>query len=109
MKKIMWLMASIALCLAAMAAMNFAYRRPLAVGAVEDQLQMMNGAYRDGLYLGSLAARQGDESHVPNGRWSRKADREEFIAGYRAGYKVRKEVRVEVESALEGSNQSPKD
>jgi hypothetical protein len=45
-----------------------------------------DAAYRDGLFLGQLDAKQGREVHIAVGRWSSLARRESFKAGYRAGY-----------------------
>ena len=42
--------------------------------------------FRDGLYVGELAARAGRPQHAPVGRWSNQADRARFAAGYRLGY-----------------------
>ena len=47
---------------------------------------MTNAAYRDGLYVGKLAAKQGIEPHAAIGRWSRTEDRENFAAGYQQSY-----------------------
>lgn len=47
-----------------------------------DSAHANSAAFRDGLFLGSLALKQGDESHPSAGRWSTSADRELFIAGY---------------------------
>jgi hypothetical protein len=46
----------------------------------------MNAAYRDGLYLGKLAAEQGNEAHVATARWALTKDRESFAAGYQQSY-----------------------
>jgi hypothetical protein len=48
--------------------------------------QAGNAAFRDGLYLGKLSARQGEIPHISSGRWSSYADRTAFAQGYRAGY-----------------------
>ena len=42
--------------------------------------------YRDGLYLGKLAAARGGESHISVGRWASEADRASFAAGFNQGY-----------------------
>jgi len=49
--------------------------------------QMTDGAFRDGLYLGKLAAERGAESHVAIGRWATAEDRSSFAAGYQQGYR----------------------
>jgi hypothetical protein len=45
-----------------------------------------SAAYRDGLYLGKLAAEQGSDSHVSTGRWIQAKDRVAFAAGYEGAY-----------------------
>jgi hypothetical protein len=44
------------------------------------------GAFRDGLYLGKLAAAHGEPRRPAIGRWSDDRDRLLFAAGYRRGY-----------------------
>jgi hypothetical protein len=46
----------------------------------------VDGAFRDGLYLGRLTAEGGRSLHPPIGRWSNERDRASFVAGYRRGY-----------------------
>jgi hypothetical protein len=45
-----------------------------------------DGAFRDGLYLGQLAAERGSESHIAVGRWATPDDRSSFTVGYQQGY-----------------------
>jgi hypothetical protein len=45
-----------------------------------------DGAFRDGLYLGGLAAESGQAPRLAIGRWSADQDRSMFAAGYRRGY-----------------------
>jgi hypothetical protein len=45
-----------------------------------------DGAFRDGLYLGRLAAQCSAEPHVASGRWATLEDRSSFTAGYQRGY-----------------------
>ncbi len=45
-----------------------------------------NAAFRDGLYLGRLDARESRAAHLATGRWSRDLDRASFNAGYGVGY-----------------------
>jgi len=45
-----------------------------------------DGAFRDGLYLGKLAAENGQPRRLAVGRWSTEQDRAMFTAGYRRGY-----------------------
>ncbi len=42
----------------------------------------LSAAYRDGLYVGKLAAQRGEQRLAPVGRWSTQNDREAFLAGY---------------------------
>lgn len=46
----------------------------------------LDGAFRDGLYVGRLAAQQGLPMQPLIGRWSSERDRNSFAAGYRFGY-----------------------
>jgi hypothetical protein len=43
---------------------------------------LMTAAYRDGLYVGKLAARRGEQRLAPAARWSAQIDRDAFLAGY---------------------------
>ncbi|MCU1302173.1 MAG: hypothetical protein JWQ87_2457 [Candidatus Sulfotelmatobacter sp.] len=45
-----------------------------------------DGAFRDGLYVGRLAAEHGQRLRPAVGRWSTNQDRSMFAAGYRRGY-----------------------
>jgi hypothetical protein len=45
-----------------------------------------DGAFRDGLYLGELAAGSGQSPRAAIGRWSTDQDRATFMAGFRRGY-----------------------
>src|SRR5450631_3035622 len=45
-----------------------------------------DAAFRDGLYVGKLAAEAGRPLHAPAGRWSSDADRASFVAGFQRGY-----------------------
>jgi hypothetical protein len=46
----------------------------------------LEGACRDGLYLGRLHRMQGLPSRPSRGRWSRESDRQLFETGYTRGY-----------------------
>src|SRR5271169_6016498 len=48
--------------------------------------QATDAAFRDGLYLGKLAAEHGAEPHLAIGRWAALEDRSSFTAGYQQGY-----------------------
>jgi hypothetical protein len=48
--------------------------------------QSTNGAFRDGLYLGELDAKQGNGQHIASGRWSTGQDRASFVDGYSRAY-----------------------
>lgn len=45
-----------------------------------------DGAYRDGLYMGRLAAQSGRPLRPVTGRWSTSQDRASFAAGYTRGH-----------------------
>ena len=51
-----------------------------------------NGAFRDGIYLGTLDAKYGKAPHVAWGRWSRDSDRQSFAAGYETAYRQSRAV-----------------
>lgn len=52
----------------------------------KDALLESDGAFRDGLYLGKLAAESGQPPRLALGRWSGEQDRSRFVDGYRRGY-----------------------
>ena len=61
--------------------------RPGIVQAIDRDLRVTHSAaFRDGLYLGRLAAERGDQMHVAVGRWAAEADRALFKAGFQQGY-----------------------
>jgi hypothetical protein len=62
-----------------------------------------DGAFRDGLYLGGLAARRGSEPHIAAARWATNQDRAAFAAGYQQGYAESLAVPV---AAVDGFRQS---
>jgi hypothetical protein len=45
-----------------------------------------DAAFRDGLYLGTLARKANSPMHPPIGRWSTEKDRASFVAGYHQGF-----------------------
>ena len=48
--------------------------------------QAVDGAFRDGFYLGKLARTAKRTMRPPVGRWSTEKDRASFVAGYRQGF-----------------------
>lgn len=48
--------------------------------------EVSSAAYQDGMYLGRLAAKDGETPHIASGRWSADEDRASFSAGYGHGY-----------------------
>ena len=61
--------------------------QPHKVEVPDESWKALNGAYRDGLYLGKLAARRGEEQHTAAGRWATQVDRNYFATGYEDGYR----------------------
>jgi len=55
-------------------------------GITAEAIFATDGAFRDGLYLGKLAAKNGEPARPAIGRWSTEHDRSMFTAGYRRGY-----------------------
>jgi hypothetical protein len=51
-----------------------------------DSQMAADGAFRDGLYVGRLAAEAGRPLRPQIGRWSNEHDRTSFVAGYQRGY-----------------------
>src|SRR5262245_42005534 len=49
-------------------------------------IQSTSAPFRDGLYLGKLAAQRGAKPDVPTGRWSSDGDRTLFAKGFNCGY-----------------------
>ena len=52
----------------------------------EKRQQDESAAYRDGLYLGKMAAERGDAAHVATARWANDSDRAQFTAGYEQAF-----------------------
>jgi hypothetical protein len=90
----------IALCLSAAAAMIQSGRT--SDGGQISSIQTVRATsapYRDGLYLGKLAAARGGESHISTGRWTTEADRASFKAGFQQAYDTGSELRASKGSA----------
>lgn len=45
-----------------------------------------NAPYRDGLYLGKLAAEHGNDARIAASRWATSKDRDSFAQGYWQSY-----------------------
>jgi len=77
---------AIAVCLGttAMVANSHGTSKP---NATLDAHLNADGAFRDGLYLGKLAAESGQPPRPAIGRWSTEQDRAMFAEGYRRGYR----------------------
>jgi hypothetical protein len=85
MDKIFTFTLAFAVCLGTAAVL--ANRRHAAASAQSVEAQRAtDGAFRDGLYVGRLAAEQGRPLRPQIGRWSNDRDRASFVAGYRRGY-----------------------
>jgi hypothetical protein len=50
-------------------------------------VQNNDAAFRDGFFLGRIAAEAGAVPYIAIGRWSTPEDRASFTAGYHQGYK----------------------
>ena len=51
-----------------------------------DASHSASAAFRDGLYLGRIAAKQGGPIRLASGRWATNGDRTLFAEGYQQGY-----------------------
>ena len=77
--------AAIVICLGTTAMLANSKRAINSNASVDAQLDA-DGAFRDGLYLGRLAAESTQQPRPEVGRWSTDQDRATFTAGYRRGY-----------------------
>ena len=59
---------------------------PSRQGQSADAQMATDGAFRDGLYVGRLAAEGGRAARPPIGRWSGQQNRALFLSGYERGY-----------------------
>lgn len=66
--------------------------RAQSLNSGDSAVKQSSGPFRDGLYLGKLAAKNGDEPHIATARWSRDEDRAAFREGYERGFS---QVRIE--------------
>jgi len=84
MDKIFTLVLALAVCVGTIGMLA---NRSGAAGRHSADAQMAaDGAFRDGLFVGRLAAEGGRPLHPQIGRWSSERDRTSFVAGYRRGY-----------------------
>jgi hypothetical protein len=56
------------------------------IAASDNVSHATSAAFRDGLFLGTAAAKRGERAHISAGRWSTDGDRTLFTKGYREGY-----------------------
>lgn len=82
-----WVLA-LGMCLGTTAALAIHYPGSQS-GRTPESQRALDGAYRDGLYIGKLAAESGRRSRAPIGRWSSEKDRASFRAGYENTYNAR--------------------
>jgi opacity protein-like surface antigen len=85
MGKIFTFTLAIAVCLGT-TAMLASHDRAVRLSQKTSVPPASDAAFRDGLYVGKLAAEAGRPLHAPAGRWSRDADRTSFVAGFQRGY-----------------------
>jgi hypothetical protein len=85
----------IALCLGAAVAMIQSDRGSNGWQSSSIQTARATSApYRDGLYLGKLAAAGGREPRISSGRWTTEADRTSFTTGFQQGYQDQRVLRT---------------
>jgi len=77
--------ATIVICLGTTATLAISNRN-VNLNPKAEALLAADGAFRDGLYLGKLAAEAGQPQRPVIGRWATGQDRAMFSAGYRRGY-----------------------
>jgi hypothetical protein len=83
-----------------MVSMLYSGRHHNSSAANDNAAQITDGAFRDGLYLGRLAAEGGSEPHVAIGRWATAEDRSSFAAGYQRGYNELLASRAELDNRV---------
>jgi hypothetical protein len=88
MKKTFLSAMMIALCLSSAALVKHGRGTNGGQDSKANVTQATSAPFRDGLYLGKLAADRGTEPHVASGRWAAEADRILFAAGFQQGYQV---------------------
>jgi hypothetical protein len=98
MKKLSIYTFVIVVSLGATAMLATGSRTPARVQASEAQFAA-DGAFRDGLYFGRIAAEQGQPMRPSIGRWSTAHDHSTFSAGYRRGYGESAPVEANAEQA----------
>jgi hypothetical protein len=86
MKKLSLFTIVIALCLGAAAMIQSGRGSNALQSSTVDASHVTSGPFRDGLYLGKLAAERSGVSHISSGRWATEADRASFAAGFQQGY-----------------------
>jgi hypothetical protein len=79
------------------------FRSERAAGSSSSDFAMLHSkaSFRDGLYLGRLAAQQGGPMHIASGRWATAADRQLFVAGFQHGYRELAATRASLASGHE--------
>jgi hypothetical protein len=85
MKRLSTYVLASVICLGTTAVLAISSRNVKFNASVEAALAS-DGAFRDGLYLGKLAAESGQPPRAAIGRWSTDQDRSAFATGYRHGY-----------------------
>ena len=78
--------AAILIGLSATATLAIGNRTQQAIVSAEERFAA-DGAFRDGLYLGTLAAETGQPPRAALGRLSTEHDRSMFTAGFTSGYR----------------------
>ncbi len=64
------------------------FHNPATSTAPSSAEESVNAPFRDGNYLGTLAAERGETPYLAVGRWVSSADRASFVAGYQRAYKT---------------------
>lgn len=95
MKKLSLFVIVLALSLGVAAILRVAVQQQASLSP-DANVRATDGAFRDGIFLGGLAARGGHEPHIAVGRWATDRDRMSFAAGYRQGYSEFLAVRATV-------------
>jgi hypothetical protein len=85
MKRLLFVI-TLALGVGAAAMVRGVIRQGASVSVAKGADEATDGAFRDGLYQGELAATRGSVPHISSGRWATDKDRASFAFGYEHGY-----------------------
>ncbi len=103
MKRLFVFVLVFAFCLGTAAMLRSLTRQGTSVTTNRSTGDTTSGPFRDGLYLGELAAARGSAPHIAFGRWAADKDRASFTKGYQQGYDESLAIRASAGHGLRRS------